>query len=473
MAMAHHIPSPSSSSSDAGDVYHQGSGINTPLERPNPFDTPAASSRASWTSQTRCHNTTSAFLTTPDIDAKGLNNRYFRSRRVQKGELESPKVLARLKNKKKSIFQRQSWLIPCIGILIGICISGALIFLTLQKQKQGGNFCPVFTEDFSSGRLSPDIWTIEQQVGSYNGEFDQMSDDPDVLFVKDGVLHIKPKLQDESLINTNNATIDLGDRCTGEGFWNCYAQTNTTNGTIVPPVKSARINTKKSASIKYGRVEVTAKMPQGDWMWPAIWMLPTEDKYGPWPASGEIDIAETRGNNHTYKAGPGGGNHLVTSALHWGPDPKTDSYLQTVNQLSALHSYFGDQFHTYGLEWTEDYIFMYVDTRLLQVLYVPFDRRFWGRGNFPAATANGTTLSDPWSHTGRYSSPFDEKFYLILNVAIGGTNGYFKDGQNGKPWADASPVAKKDFWEARNEWLPTWEKNGEMQIKSVKMWEKC
>ncbi|PPJ58010.1 hypothetical protein CBER1_03850 [Cercospora berteroae] len=469
--MAHHTASSPASSYAGPRASPYNSGINTPLERPNPFDTPAPSSRQSWTSDARCQNTSSAYLRSSEMDAKALSTNYFRSRRIRKSEMERPNALGRLK--KKTIFERQSWIIPCFGIFIGLCISSVMVYLSFKDQKRGGNFCPIFNEDFSSGRLTPDIWTIEQQVAGHNGEFDQMSDDADVLFVKDGILHIKPKLQDESLVNTNNATIDLGDRCTGDGFFNCFAHTNTTNGTIVPPVKSARINTKKGASLRYGRVEVVAKMPKGDWMWPAIWMLPTEDKYGPWPASGEIDIVETRGNNHSYKAGPGGGNNLATSALHWGPETNTDGYLKTVDQLGALHSYYGDGFHTFGLEWTENYIFTYVDSVLMQVLYVKFNRRFWDRGNFPPATANGTTLMDPWSHTGRTSTPFDEKFYLILNVAVGGTNGYFKDGESGKPWADASAVAKKEFWEARNQWLPTWEKSGEMQVKSVKMWEKC
>jgi len=62
---------------------------------------------------------------------------------------------------------------------------------------------------------------------------------------------------------------------------------------------------------------------------------------------------------------------------------------------------------------------------------------------------------------------------LILNVAVGGTNSWFTDGVAGKPWVDASPTARKDFWDARDEWYPTWSKGngGEMVVKSVKMWQ--
>ena len=52
-------------------------------------------------------------------------------------------------------------------------------------------------------------------------------------------------------------------------------------------------------------------------------------------------------------------------------------------------------------------------------------------------------------------------------------NGWFTDGKYGKPWIDNSPTAKKDFWNARDVWYPTWEKNGQMIVDSVKMWQQC
>jgi hypothetical protein len=78
------------------------------------------------------------------------------------------------------------------------------------------------------------------------------------VFVKDGELWIKPTLQDEKLITTNNV-INLTSQgiCTSNVWSNCYAVTNVTNGTIVNPVKSARINTKKGVSIQYGKPTTT------------------------------------------------------------------------------------------------------------------------------------------------------------------------------------------------------------------------
>jgi len=283
------------------------------------------------------------------------------------------------------------------------------------------------------------------------------------------MLYLKPTLQDAKLMETNNVINLLKDGSCSSTLWSdCVAVTNTTNGTVVNPVKSARLDTKAGASIRYGRVEVEAELPAGDWLWPAIWMLPVKSTYGPWPASGEIDIMESRGNNYSYSQG---GNNIVSSTLHWGPDSANDGWWRNNVKREALHTTYAKGFHTFGLEWTPKYLFTYIDTRLLQVIYVDFNKPFWQKGDFPVADSNGTSLIDPWSETGENSTPFDEDFYLILNVAVGGTNGWFKDGEQGKPWVDASTTAKKDFWDARDQWYPTWQKGGFMTVKSVKIWQ--
>jgi beta-glucanase (GH16 family) len=293
------------------------------------------------------------------------------------------------------------------------------------------------------------------------------------VYIENGKLVIKPTLQDAALIEGNtviNLTAD--GTCTSTIESNCVTVTNTTNNTIIQPVKSGRINTKKGATIRYGRVEVTATLPTGDWLWPAIWMLPVNNVYGPWPASGEIDIVESRGNNYTYAQG---GNDIVSSTLHWGPDPADDAWWMTNVKRQALHTTYSSSEHTFGLEWSQKYLFTYVDSRLLQVLYTNFDQPLWQRGNFPLTGYNGTRLVDVWSQTGRDATPFDQEFYLIINVAVGGTNGWFQDGASGKPWVDTSATAKYDFWNARDQWLPTWQAPGagQMTISKVQMWQQC
>jgi beta-glucanase (GH16 family) len=65
--------------------------------------------------------------------------------------------------------------------------------------------------------------------------------------------------------------------------------------------------------------KVKAKLPKGDWLWPAIWLLPYRNQYGMWPASGEIDIMESRGNTN-YPQSAEGGVESFGSTLHWGVD---------------------------------------------------------------------------------------------------------------------------------------------------------
>lgn len=282
---------------------------------------------------------------------------------------------------------------------------------------------------------------------------------------------IKATLQDANKIE-NDYVMDLrDDSCTGTSFEACVAATNTTSGnsSIVPPTKSGRINTRKGASIKYGRVEVTAKLPEGDWLWPAIWLMPKEDTYGDWPASGEIDIMESRGNNRTYAQG---GNNIVSSALHWGPDPANDAWWKTNNKRQVIRGSYSGGFNTFGLEWSQKYLFTYVNSRLFQVMYTNFDKPMWKRGGFPETNSNGTRLNDIWAQTGRKNTPFDHEFYLILNLAVGGSNGWFEDGKSGKPWVNNGDNAQKDFWDARETWMETW-KQPQLEVSRVVMLQQC
>ncbi|KAL1614863.1 hypothetical protein SLS54_009417 [Diplodia seriata] len=427
---------------------------STPRNGPpsNPFATPYGSMPAS---------TTGSFY---DFGGPGVTTqRFFRSRRIKKGSVEQPW------KEKKDPKAKWATIIPLIGILIGLGVTGVLIWDGLRNVINH-EYCPVLDDDFANGWNSK-VWTKEVEVGGFgNGQFEMTTDTDENAFVQDGVLHLKPTLQDQKLVDTNNVInlLDAGT-CTGTGWSSCVTATNTTNGTIVNPVKSARINTKVGANIKFGRVEVTAQLPAGDWLWPAIWMLPTDAKYGSWPRSGEIDIMEGRGNNLSY---PTGGNNIISSALHFGPDVENDAWWTANVKRKAKLTTYAAGFHTFGMEWSERYVFTYVDTRIIQVMYNNFDVPFWDKGRFPLSDTNGTRLVNPWGGANSSkATPFDQDFYLIINVAVGGTNGWFKDGKAGKPWVDQSATAKRDFWNARDQWYPTWADKGEMLVKSVKMWQ--
>lgn len=116
---------------------------------------------------------------------------------------------------------------------------------------------------------------------------------------------------------------------------------------IINPIRSARMKTTNSFRFKYGKVEVRAKMPRGDWLWPAIWMLPYKNAYGGWPKSGEIDLVEARGND-VVKTRDGGniGNEQVTQTLHFGAFPQSKGYWKNDKAKYC------NGFHLFKMEWT-------------------------------------------------------------------------------------------------------------------------
>lgn len=153
-------------------------------------------------------------------------------------------------------------------------------------------------------------------------------------------------------------------------------------------------------------------------------MMPEHSIYGEWPRSGEIDIAELRGNDRHYP----GGRDLVTSTLHFGPDPQQDGYLHMYDTFffKKKRTDFSDKFVTYGFEWNQDYMHMYVDAK--SILYIDFkgSETFWDRGQFHGMSSlNGTMASNPWWRAKNVIAPFDQEFHLNLKVAVGAQHGYF------------------------------------------------
>lgn len=263
-----------------------------------------------------------------------------------------------------------------------------------------------------------------------------------------------------------------GNLCTGNAFYGCQRQGTGTN--YINPIQSARLRTAETFSFKYGRIEVRAQMPKGDWIWPAIWLLPLHEPYGNWPASGEIDLLESRGNADLRDAqGQARGNTYGGTTMHWGPFWPYNKYYLTSNWKNDN---FADTFHTYTLEWTSTGIVVWFDgVELMRV--EPGAGGFWEYGGMNNELP---PQSNPWQYASSMA-PFDEEFYIIMNVAVGGTNGYFDDSWTNagypKPWSNTSPTAPREFWLAKNNWYPTWNptaNNGEdaaMKVDYVRVWK--
>ena len=178
----------------------------------------------------------------------GRPNVYCHSRRKDKADIEKPWL------KEKN--PRQAWLswFPIIGILLGFGCTGVLVWDGL-RQNTLPEYCQILDETFANG-FDEKIWTREAETGGYgNGQFEETTVTDENVFLRDGQLIIRPTIQDENLIYQNNVINLIKDgTCTAEGMpWaSCVTSTNTTNGTIVNPVKSGRVNTKKGATIRYG-----------------------------------------------------------------------------------------------------------------------------------------------------------------------------------------------------------------------------
>lgn len=144
---------------------------------------------------------------------------------------------------------------------------------------------------------------------------------------------------------------------------------------------SARMVTKNKGDWKYGRLDIRARMPLGRGLWGAIWMLPTDNAYGAWPRSGEIDIVEYLGHQP----------NRVFGTIHYGHD----FWRYTSNETFLEGDTFNRDFHVFSVLWTENCIQFLVDGR-----------------PYGAPNTRTTTLPTTW--------PFDQPFHLILNLAVGG-----------------------------------------------------
>lgn len=141
---------------------------------------------------------------------------------------------------------------------------------------------------------------------------------------------------------------------------------------------SARLDTKNHFSFCYGKLVVRAKLPVGQGLWPAIWMMPQQDTYGTWPASGEIDVMEAKGRLP----------NITSGTLHYGKDMDnkfTDEFSYQFEDSTI------NEFHDYAIEWDEGSIRWLVDDYC-----------------FAKRELDANTM------------PFDKPFYIVLNLAVGG-----------------------------------------------------
>jgi beta-glucanase (GH16 family) len=225
--------------------------------------------------------------------------------------------------------------------------------------------------DFDIGNGFFDYDANQWIKGWGNDELQYYTREPDNAFVKDGHLHIRA----------------VKESVHGCGF------------------SSARLKSRKRDSSTlfnqtYGRFEFRAKLPTGKGVWPALWMLPQGDKYGAWASSGEIDVMEARGQEPSK----------VLGTLHFGNRWPSNTHVSK-EYVFPRGGTIAD-FHIYALEWEPGEMRWSVDGREFasQSFWWSASRVEKGKGLSPMKEAD----LNPWP------APFDQPFYLVMNVAVGG-----------------------------------------------------
>jgi len=211
-------------------------------------------------------------------------------------------------------------------------------------------------DEFDGDQLNLDIWTREvREPGWTNNELQEYRDSEENAYVKDGCLVLQAiKTKTES----------------GADYYT-----------------SGKVNSQNKADFMYGKVIIRAKVPEGQGLWPAGWMMPTDEQhYGQWPTCGEIDIFETLG-------------HITNTAhqtVHYG---KPHGQQQGTKVLD--NGKFSDDFHDYSVEWEPGEMRFYIDDELILTV------NDWN------SSADGVTDFD-------YPAPFNQTFFVQLNLAVGG-----------------------------------------------------
>ncbi len=171
------------------------------------------------------------------------------------------------------------------------------------------------------------------------------------------------------------------------------------------PYTSARLKTRRADNTAlfaqaYGRFEFRARLPLGRGLWPALWMLPQEDRYGTWASSGEIDVMEARGQTPT----------TVLGTLHYGSRWPANAFTGQ-DYILPRGGTIAD-FHDYAVEWLPGRIRWFVDGVLTQT------QTFWWSSSKQDGRQGVKPVQE--SDLNPWPAPFDRPFYLVMNLAVGG-----------------------------------------------------
>jgi len=211
-----------------------------------------------------------------------------------------------------------------------------------------------WADEFDGETVNRDDWTFEigdgcpDICGWGNNELEWYTDRPENVRIEDGMLIIEAR-------NDN---------------WEGH------------PYTSTRMKTQDKQTFQFGRIDIRAKLPKGQGIWPALWMLGNDIPDVGWPACGEIDIMEIVGHEPD----------ILHGTAHWGSDFSQHKFRGDSYELSEGD--FSDNFHVFSIAWYNNVIYWYVD----DILYYQITSK--------------DMQGQPY--------PFNDQFFLLFNVAVGG-----------------------------------------------------
>ena len=253
----------------------------------------------------------------------------------------------------------------------------------MAKAKSNDPWKLVWNDEFEGDRIDPNKWAFDIGNGFFdyqhhvwipgwgNEELQYYTQEPQNVFVQDSLLTIRA----------------VKESLHGCGYTSARLKTRQRDGTPL-------------FTKLYGKFEFRARVPWGKGLWPALWLLPQEDRYGGWAASGEIDVMEIVGERPRE----------VLNSIHFGSVYPKRSLITHVHPLPGGSTV--ADWHVYGVEWEPGEIRFYVDG-----VHTSTRDHWWSCSK----TRDGQGLEakrasdlNPWP------APFDQPFYIVMNVAVGG-----------------------------------------------------
>lgn len=310
----------------------------------------------------------------------------------------------------------------------------------------------IFEDNFNAASIDESKWLKEQ--------FIPLS--PDYESVTYEKRPYNCRLENENLVLRTNLrddpeipSLDLTNGCTGV---NCTIEPAAT---IPAPVIAGRVKSK--FTFKYGKIEIRAQLPRGDWIFPELYLQPHSNLYGDGYGSGRMWVAYARGNQDLVTAS---NSQIGNTVLYGGPVlGKTEPVRSQAAIKVTGQQPWGEGYHTYALTWSPDSMEFQVDGENKGTIRPP------GGAFSSIQTIDDYSYASAWNTK---MAPFDQEFSVVLGIGAGGVSDFpdmCRSRGVMKPWKNIGVKLNLDFFKASDQWLPTWAgDNSALKIDYVRVW---